>query len=1172
MASDPRHLSDRAPDQLETAVRVFTARQPHARAWAQEGPPAERADGDAQVRVWRDYPHEALVFDTETLPGPAQQLRFLVWRLYRDAHDRPPAVTCAEEGIAYPDDLPTTAPADFALLQQYAAGAAADVAPGFPIRLELRPLSWWLNERLFRYAYAHRDRCALVGFNLLFDLGRLASYWGKAEGAYRGGYSLGLWGHYDRAGTWRDMKHRSRLRLRAIDPRRTLFRWGSRGNDPDPQRGPGRFVDLRTLTFALTDRSLTLERACAAFGDPYEKQEVDYETLTSELLDYAREDVAHTALLYRNCLIELARHQGVHLEPHRLYSPATVGARYLEAMGVRRPLVKFTGLSEEELGWRQPRQRRHAIDPEEPRGKLDPAVLGYAMSAFYGGRAEARIVRTAVPIVLVDFTSMYPSVNALLGTWSLLTARALRVADATEEVRELLAQPDLLEQCLTPELWGRIGVTLVEIEPDGDVLPVRAAYEPEDPAELAGNGQPAAGGFGIGVNPLWYVGRLWYALPDLIAAVLLSPHEHGTVTQPRVVRALRLEPVGKQPGLQPVRLRGGELVDPRRQDPFVRMIEERQRVLRDTTLDNEEKNRLDKFLKITANATAYGVLARFDRREPAKPIPVIVYGPDEEPTDSPASSPEDPGPFCFPPVACSITAAARLMLALLERLVRDKGGQYAFCDTDSMAIVATPKASTVDCSTADGRNAIRALSWQQLRAILRRFDQLNPYDRTLVASPWKVEQESMTRPLWCYAISAKRYCLYRPGNGGQAELLAAVDSPDQSETEASDALKDALADWSEHGLGLYLDPTSADPDRPQRDDKGRRLWVAAAWQWILADANRASPPLPTWADCYALTRFTVSSPRLEQWFAGYNESRPRDDWIRPGSFGLLAHPAELGERISRLPAAPYERDPERWPTLDWYDRRTGQQIRVTSISAEDDPDARAYALARGDVPIQTLGDILSRYRSRPEHKSLAPDGEPAGPETIGLLQRRPVKSSPENTDLTGKEGSKLEERATAEVHDAADYLNRYGCRASTWPLVVEVLKEIGAPAVARATGASRQAMYDVLDGALPRRKRRHELERIAASRARQQLLEWQIEPPATEAALLRLYLTEREGRRDEVRRCEWCGEPIPAELRVDARYCKPAHRKAAQRARQTPQTASLGLLDEAPALAVGEPG
>ena len=36
-----------------------------------------------------------------------------------------------------------------------------------------------------------------------------------------------------------------------------------------------------------------------------------------------------------------------------------------------------------------------------------------------------------------------------------------------------------------------------------------------------------------------------------------------------------------------------------------------------------------------------------------------------------------------------------------------------------------------------------------------------------------------------------------------------------------------------------------------------------------------------------------------------------------------------------------------------------------------------------------------------EHKSLAPMGEPAGPDMVGLLQRRPVRSKPSKTMLIG---------------------------------------------------------------------------------------------------------------------------------------------------------------------------
>jgi len=1113
---------------LETAVRVFTTRRPKEKKPAEDKPEEPR---EAKA-VKRRYPHEALVFDTETLPGPAQNLRILVWRFYRDGLDKTPATACIEEGIAYRDDLPSSDPLGFEILLDYTRTHETDVLAGSSRRLRLKPLSWWLEQRFFRYGFAHRNRCSIVGFNLLFDLGRLASHWRSARGAYRGGYSLGIWGSFDENRKWHDRKHRGRLQLRAIDPRRTLFRWASRTkNDPDPNRGPGRFVDLRTLAFALTDRSHTLESACAAFGDPFKKAEVDYTVLTPELLEYARKDVEHTAVLYRNCLAELRRHVGIELEPHRLYSPATVGARYLEAMGLKRPLVKFTGLTDEELGWGM------TIADDEVRGNLDPKVLGRSMGAFYGGRAEARIVRAPVPITLVDFTSMYPSVNALLGTWRFLCAERLEVIDAAASVRELLGDSELLERCLKPELWRELGVTFVELEPDGDILPTRAHYD------LASND------FGIGVNPLRYAGRLWYALPDVVAAVILSPLEYGETKLPRIVRAIRLVPIGEQPDLRPVRLHGGEAIDPRSDDPFVHMIEERQRVRRDEELGEEEQERLQLFLKITANATSYGVLARFDRRERGKAEPVTVYGPDDEPSETTSETPEDPGPFCFPPVAASITAGARLMLALLERLVRDAGGSYAFCDTDSMAIVATPEASEIDCPTADGSNRIRTLSWAEVDQIRARFDELNPYDRELVSSPWKVEAESMTRPLHCYVISAKRYCLFRLTDNGEPEIVAALDGSEESDTEQLGEVESVLEDWSEHGLGLYLDPTSTDAERPLRDHKGRRIWVSEAWRWILDDALGKASPSPAWAGTYALTRFTVSSPRIEGWFKGYNDSRAPEEAIRPGSFGLLAHPSALGMQPGPLPAAPYENKPDCWPELEWYDRRSGRPVRVFAVGTTDS-ETRANAFARGDVPIQLLGDVLAQYRRRAEHKSLDPSGRPAGRESQGLLLRRPIASSPEETELTGKEGNKLDERMTGEVVDLPDYRNSYGRRGDAWVMVLDVLREVGAPQVAELTGFGRSAVYGVLNGAVPRMDNQQEYERVAVEFAEERLLAWKVDALELGSSIVSRYLEERRERGEDVRRCEWCGEVMSSARRPDARFCSGRCRSLAARTRR----------------------
>jgi hypothetical protein len=599
-----------------------------------------------------------------------------------------------------------------------------------------------------------------------------------------------------------------------------------------------------------------------------------------------------------------------------------------------------------------------------------------------------------------------------------------------------------------------------------------------------------------------------------------------------------------------VRLRGGELVDPRTQDPFVCMIEERQRVRADESLSKEERERLQLFLKITANATAYGVLARFDRRERGGATPVAIFGPDPEPSEWPVPAPEDPGPYCFPPAAAAITAAARLMLALLERLVREAGGHYAFCDTDSMAIVATRRGRTIPCPTTDGTNRIRALSFPQVNEIRARFHAINPYDPALVPSPWKVEADSMKRPLHCYVISAKRYCLYRGGQG-EPEIIAAVDTSEETASDSERiALEDELADWSEHGLGLYLDPTSKDPDRPQRDEKGRRLWVAEAWQWILADARGQQPSFPAWADRHALTRFTISSPHLAGWFKGYNETRPWPEKIRPGGFGLIAHPTGLSPR-GGLPAAPYETKPERWLNLDWYDRRTGDPIRVTTYDADEDPERRSHSMMRGDVRIQRLRDTLDAYRSRPEPKSLDLAGEPARPNSRGLLQRRPIHSSPIETELTGKEGNKLLERASGEVTDSADYRNTYGTRIDRWQLVLEILREIGVPTIAEETDFSRSAIYAVLNGAKPHARHARTYVDLAGEHARERLATWGLQPSRRESELLHQFLQEGAERGEDIRRCQWCGGPLGVDTRTDARFCSPDCRQRAFRAQRS---------------------
>ena len=327
----------------------------------------------------------------------------------------------------------------------------------------------------------------------------------------------------------------------------------------------------------------------------------------------------------------------------------------------------------------------------------------------------------------------------------------------------------------------------------------------------------------------------------------------------------------------------------------------------------------------------------------------------------------------------------------------------------------------------------------------------------------------------CYAISAKRYLLYRPATASNTAEVVQI--ADEAETaEGDDEVGDELTDWSEHGLGLYLSPLVDERGRPVRDEEKRRVWVRDGWRWVLDDALNAKPEPPPWADLPAVTRFTISSPALLGWFRGRDEDLPPAERMHPGGFGLLAHPAEEdGEH--RMPAGPYETDPALWIDNAWYDRRSHRQLRITTEHPIRSPERFAAALASGALRVRTLGEILATYDQRPEHKSLSPDGSPTGARTVGLLRRRPVRSSPARTLLSGKEGNKLIERLTAVASDSREYRADYGMRSDPWVgLVVPVLERMGVGDVVRRTDPAWRRWIEqiIKDGNRPKRQERRQ--------------------------------------------------------------------------------------------------
>ena len=718
------------------------------------------------------------------------------------------------------------------------------------------------------------------------------------------------------------------------------------------------------------------------------------------------------------------------LPPTKAYSTASIGKAYLDAMGIRPPRLR----------------------PEPSLGLSAEAVSGAAMQGYFGGRTECRIRRLPVPVAYLDFLSQYPTVNALMGLWRYLTARELQVVDTTDEVGTFLNDVTL-DSLFRPETWNRLPA-LVQVIADGDVLPVRGRWNFTEQS------------WQIGVNPLTSSQPLWYTLPDVAASKLM------TGRTPKVVRALRLTPLGRQ-RLRPVKLRGEVPIDPRRQDFFRVVIEERARAKERMKTESEsvrrELDRLQLFLKILANSASYGILAEMNQQE--DPGDCTIWTGDAEPFACTVRHPEELGRFCCPPLAAIITGAGRLLLAVLERCLTDLGGSYAMSDTDSMAVVATEHGELVMCPggphrTEEGREAIRALSRRQVDDIVQRFADLNPYDREAVPeSVLKVEDENFDpetrerRELWCYAISSKRYCLYNL-NG---------------------AVERVMRKWSEHGLGHLLNPTA--PESNDRD------WMRQVWDELVRDAQHRLTVPPIWHGRMAASRITVSNWDMYQQFQTLGESGNYSHRVKPGNFLLIAqadtYMRTAGEKP--IPIAPYESDPQRWDRLPWLDRKSGDRIGITTDDREVGP---------GVVRARTYADVLAAHRSHPEAKSLSPDGSVCGHKTIGMLSRRPVIAA--SISHVGKETNRLEEVLAGEEDDYNEVYAEYERPGATLDVLRRVLRPFPRHVVADEAGISTRRLADIVEGrAEPHPATAIVLERIARRRLLDDLRRLEIQEPGT---------------------------------------------------------------------------
>jgi hypothetical protein len=845
-----------------------------------------------------------VTFDTEITTDPSQRLRFGACQV-RDRGE------LLERGVFHVEDMPR---ADLKVLR---ASFDEEVPTDAGERLRFLSRSEFVEEVIFKWGLDGGG--LIVGFNLPFDLSRIAISHTYAKETMKGGFSFTL------------AEGRPNVRIKHLPQRAAFINFGGKdGDDKDPDRGF--FVDVKTLAATLTSRSHSLQSLTKLLGTTPKSPLESYDgALTPKLVRYGMNDVQATW----ECFTKLAERYdayGLATGLYDLYSEASLGKAFLEAMNIR--------------PWRR----------AQP--KFPPRLIGQIMSTYYGGRAGVHIRREITPVIHRDFMSMYPTVCTLMGLWRFVIAGGVEWKDATNDVRRFVDECSV-EDLRLAQTWTCLH-SIVQGRPNDDIFPVRAVYE---------LGQAA----NIGVNRLRSGEPTWFTLADVLAAKVLGGKA------PEIVAAIRFAPYRPQSGLRPIALERIE-VQPEVDDFYKLLIDQRQRIqAAEKVAAEEEKPKLasaQQSLKILANSTGYGIFVELNVEHLDKPDTLTCYDFRGVGRKMSTSKRERTGRYFHPLLATLITGAARLMSALAERHTLDQGLDWAFCDTDSLAM-----ANTTDLPTAEFiRRAEAVRAW---------FEPLNPYSETkgsilqLEKVNFPVGQdgvEAQLRPTNCLAISAKRSVLFDRDENGRPVIRKA----------------------SAHGLGHIL-PPYPDPERPARIDRiGVELWQEEPWLAIIDAFDAGHPDEVDFTgmrnfDEPAASRYAATNQTLLKWFETYNGSVEARDQVWPFNF-LLSFQVK-----SRIEMAAV--DPDALSSPAWRRRHPNPASRYSSDLLKDRPPV--FDRKTGEpIPrswLKSYGRTVVRHHL---HSELKFSG--GADDQRGLLRRRQVEAWA--VIPIGKEADNLEER------------------------------------------------------------------------------------------------------------------------------------------------------------------
>ena len=768
----------------------------------------------------------------------------------------------------------------------------------------------------------------------------------------------------------------------------------------------GFFTDVKTLAKALTSRIHSLESLTETLRTPTQKvgSQEHGAPLSFRYLDYARTDVAATWECYVRLKSKYDAY-GLHTPAHEIVSEAGIGKAALATIGIK-PWLK--------------------VQP----GGFDPALVSLIMSTYYGGRTEVRRRREKVRVLHTDFTSMYPTVCTAQGLWRFVIGEGFTHRDGTAEVRAFLdaATPELFQNLAN---WPKLAA-LVRVTPDYDLFPIRAPFGAASPPKKSRRKAPPPSST-IGLNYLRAGRPMWFTLADCLVAKFLSGKT------PRVEQAFVFEPGPPQRGLEQIKVLGRHTIDPYKQDFYRELIQARQREDEAKAgKSDEEQARIEEVregIKTVANSTSYGIFVQVNVNRSPKKAMVRVFKPDGSFYLKRMAKVETLGPWFNPIVATLITGGARLMLALAEYQVMKAGLDWAFGDTDSMAIA---KPEGLDDEEFEAR-ALGVVEW---------FRPLNPYgfdDPILKIEKvnYAVDGEKRIEPLFCWAISSKRYALFNVDKDGRPIIRKA----------------------SAHGLGHLISPYEA-KDAPtcfptplpavlSGKEKLQR-WHYDVWCALLEAVLRGDPDSVTFNYHPALTsptvsRYTATSPELLAWFKSWNEGRDYADQIKPHNFlytlhkrrfakGEIPDPIEGHAHDGEIrPVAPFDKDLKK-SIAQAFDRVTGRAVGAN--------DLEPYTEALFDYP----------YRS--EAKFLNGDTF-----DTGRTERRYVHAS--EVRYIGKEADRWEEEYYLGLRNGelAIYYGGDPVKGEqAFYLLRDAIAAFGKANVARVTGISRATLSKIERG------------------------------------------------------------------------------------------------------------